>query len=319
MDQYSSGCRYDFEATAKPDLVKWSKVNITYPTSINYTGQLIVQKSDFCPTQQQNLTEVVPMTFVTYDAAFQQCWILNGKMPLLQNGSALLEEVHLKKVLELEKSTCTSGYWLPIVKSKTNATKWILDVRDGSPETEVNVLSGSQNRLDGKGSCMILASDTLEYRATYCTESRGCCSLCQMDQKRLLFSLKEICDEKAGIDTDYFLIKDPVNPEFIFFSGLTGLTNIKNDFSVWKIIFNSEKNESLNTWAIFNGTNQLPIGLATWYLTSPCNNSLKNVLKFTNVSNLLAYVKALLHIPFPNSFSALYCIFEELILVWSTS
>jgi len=107
-----------------------------------------------------------------------------------------------------------------------------------------------------------------------------------MDQKRFLFKLERVCDEKAGIDTNYFLLKDPSYPEIIFFSGLTGLTNIINYFGTWKIVFNNEKNDSLDTWAKFNGTDQLPIGLKTWYLSDPypCNNSLKNVLKLSNVS-----------------------------------
>jgi len=92
------------------------------------------------------------MTYVSYDDAFQTCSMLNGKMPLLQTGSALLEETLLKNILQKENFTCQNGYWLPIVKSKSNSTKWILDVRDGSPETEFNVLSGGRIKLDGKGS-----------------------------------------------------------------------------------------------------------------------------------------------------------------------
>jgi hypothetical protein len=106
-------------------------------------------------------------------------------------------------------------------------------------------------------------------------------------QKKLL--IKCLCNRpKAGIDTYYFFLKNPVTPDYIYFSGLTGLTNIIRDYRDWKIIFNNVKNESLETWAILNGTDQLPIGLQTWYLSNqyPCNNSLKNVLKLSNVSRI---------------------------------
>ncbi len=204
IDQFSSGCQYDFETISKPDLLKWSKVNITYSSTKNYYGKPLVKKSDFCLTQQQNLIDFVPMTEVSYDDAFQACSMLNGKMPLLQNGSALLEETHLKNILKIENDTCQNGYWLPIVKSKSNSTKWILDVRDGSPETEFNVVSGSGSRikLDGKGSCLILKSNLEEFSSTFCTNTY--CSLCQMDQKRILFSLKGICDVKVSISSTFY-------------------------------------------------------------------------------------------------------------------
>jgi hypothetical protein len=284
VNQYSSGCQYDFETTSKPDLVKWSKVNVTYPTEVNYTGRLLIQRSDFCPTQQQNLTVVIPMTFIAYEDAFQECFILNGKMPLLQNGSALLEEVHLNKTMESVKDICSTGYWLPVVKSKSNASKWIIDVRDGSAETEYDAMSGSQNKVEGKGSCKILRSDNFDVAPNYCTESYTLCSLCQVEQKRLLFNLKGFCDQKAGIDKDYFLLQSPNNPDNIYFSGLTGFTDIRREYSDWKIVFKTERNESLNTYAIYNGTDRSPIGLKTWYLSNPCNNTLTNVMKLTNVS-----------------------------------
>jgi len=36
--QFSSGCQYDFETISKPDLLKWSKINITYSSTKNYDG-----------------------------------------------------------------------------------------------------------------------------------------------------------------------------------------------------------------------------------------------------------------------------------------
>jgi hypothetical protein len=143
VDQYSFGCRNDFEDTSKPDILKWSNVKITYP-SVNYTTQTDIKKSDFCPSQQQNATDFFSITSLTYDDAFQQCFKFNGKLPLIRKGLPIWEDVNFQKVLQSDidyDKSCLSDYWVPVIKSKTNTTKWILDVRDGSPGVNfINIL-----------------------------------------------------------------------------------------------------------------------------------------------------------------------------------
>ncbi len=149
-------------------------------------------------------------------------------------------------------------------------------------EGEVNVYSGNQTKIVAKGTCMTYHTDSFDYDAASCAFDTFC-SICQIDRVRLRFTLKGICDDKDGVDKDYFLLKDPNNYDNIYFYGLTGSTNIVLD-GVWKIIFNFERNDSRNAYAIFNGTDKFPIGLKTWYLFNPCNSSLKSLLKLTNVS-----------------------------------
>ena len=275
LEQYSNGCNYEFVGNSKPDIISWSKANVSFQDNFTLTTKIPVEA--FC--QEKPETELILIT--QYDS--KHCRKFNGEMFYPRNSSHL--QLLLKGVdgSTLTK-TCSDRIRVPFERSQKNKTKWIYDRKNNLEEEEEEVSFQpwiKSNVVDDRDNkdCMYFDTVLKQYSEVSCSESYPRqCMVCELNFKRLFFNLKLECIDNH-IDINYFLVKEK---SLLLFSGVSGLTNIEWN-GHFKVVLAREKIESLREVAGFTGTSP-PFGNQFVDSVDVCDRQGKMEMKLNNVS-----------------------------------
>jgi len=267
-----------------PDVVDWfsKDLNITVGKKVE---RFTSKRKELCFSNDEAsfISLYIFTNLKSYVEARLDCRSLGGKMPIPQN------EDHLKELMESSKNdpehkNCHEGYWIPMIQSKYNFTKWIVD--DGS-EREATYQPWSVGQPNGgqKQNCTKTFSDRIfEYLDNEC--DYDLCTLCMLSTKSFLH-LRGMCKYDNLIDEDYALRVDLLKKEIYEFQGFTGLSKIwwNSTSTRWLLILSLYQPPRIIGSTI--KTTGFPTGLTEWSIDeSICksdNPSKPTFLKLTKV------------------------------------
>ena len=109
-------------------------------------NELTLQELCSYSRQSTNNVTLFP-SLMGFHAAKKICSQLGGELPLPTSEGNLDWALTSQNQLILN-STCAYGYWLPIIRSKTNSSKWI-NAYEPSKENEVNYLPWHVSQPNG--------------------------------------------------------------------------------------------------------------------------------------------------------------------------
>ena len=274
VGEYSSNCNKssDFAGYSKPELVSWSDLNILRQG--NDTRQIRVAKEKLCKRPQldnfnQNTIFYYPR-FVIYDSAYFECKNLRGDLLFPIKSS------HIEIIFSKSLNPTPDRFWVPIVKSKQNNSKWIYDIA-GDFELEVTFPDFEIPESKEEERCSYYDRRLKKFKASKCDQLN--CFFCQIPEDRLIYKMQGDAPKECFFD-DKYIIR---NNEFgnIAFYGLDGKSIIAESIIAepfgWKVLnyFTREVEGYWNSGLLY------PFGLQNLRCTK---RNLTEQIKLTNVS-----------------------------------
>jgi hypothetical protein len=125
VDDYIEGCSGNYSLKYKPKAINWSNATYHIFHRGNSTSEAPVPMEDICPLV--NNTNKVTVKVMNYKLGFQRsrelCNQLGGKMPLpsLKKNENVTFGNNMSFTVPFD---CKSQFWMPIVKSKKNVTRY---------------------------------------------------------------------------------------------------------------------------------------------------------------------------------------------------
>jgi hypothetical protein len=270
---FNTSCNISFLFNSKPELIYWTEANIIF--SGNSTQSMSDKMTGFC--RQGPVLTLDSLILQPYSGnhhfAEQYCNSLNGKLFFPSKDQL---SVNLKSKIDDSKNGCSYQFWTPV--TSLNSSTWAYETKLGNLET-FPVSSNENKKVENGDNCIFYNFQTNKYYPTDC--NKKLCSLCEIDQKRLIYTVRGITGVPCFLDNEYVLMNFY---DDLYLCGIQGRTCILNT-KEWNVMKFKETNESL----ILNGTTMYPVGLQTITCPDRNNGTSSFQLKISNASFFLSY------------------------------
>ncbi len=280
-------------ATSKPEIVFWQKLIIT--AQGKWARRVSLSNGIVCDWRKKSKTEKV--TFLLqhtrfYESSYTFCNQINAEMFYPRTEQQL--DLLVSRIGDLISDKCNQIFWVPIVRSKSNSSQWVYDGKKYMSEEIMTFSPWRKTEPDNAAverDCLFFNILSKEFHEVSCDEERPLCTVFALDEKRLKFNLRSICDDLSQLDEIYFLKQDKNLRGLLTFQGIAGLSSIQltepeyKDKS-WTM---SPLRYKMDHTSIFNATSEViyPIGLKTWESKLSCADYpasySKQLFNFNNV------------------------------------
>ncbi len=267
-----------------PDVINWfsDNLNLTVGKQI---AKATANREELCNRNSETSFEslYVISTLKEYKEAHADCQGLGGSMPLPRNSTEL-ERLHQAAWRENNHAVCKEGFWLPVVQSSKNFSKWIFDDKREVEPTYLPWLKGQPNGGRIQNCTKTTTDRNFYFQDVECDYIL--CTICRLSTKSFL-RLRGMCKYQNLIDGDYTLRVDMLKNENYEFQGFTGLSKMifNATLSRWQILTISP-----STKVIANSVRQVgfPTGLNQWMLEDTlCKSNTPSVLTYLKLTKVI--------------------------------
>jgi hypothetical protein len=260
-------------------VVQWSNVQVIFKGENVEENRVSLQES--CVSSSGSSKELILFpTQVTFESAIGICHQLGGEIPLPRSELDLAWTSTPKNTVTMN-TTCGEGVWMPIVRSKSNASKWI-SAKDPARDVQVDYLPWEWSQPNGFPIQNCVYATSKEGQVSYWDALCDFlyCFPCKLSDNRV-FNLRGPSVGLPNVDKKYLFIQDHAERGVYNFQGFKGQSNIvyNSASKVWEIVSMVDGKSVLGT---FYSKEKFPIGVHEWSMKDETGKMFSK-LKLTKV------------------------------------
>ena len=283
--KFSAGNHSDLFESIKPDILSWSKANITKQNNCTDVERInaenIFLHNELLHEQEYLLFGPIR----SIEVALKTCLGMNGKVFYPRQTEELDYIRKVKK--QIDSDACKYRLWTPFQRRPGHSESWTLIQKRVVPQKAD--LGGWKVDQSGNGSCLIFNAHSKLFQQTECVQSdQSSCVICQLEPDRLVFDFQLECDTKMDkMDTRYILWQEQPNHYSLY--GSKGLNHVSmeqySDYNIFSIGNFPGKHlaNAANATLTQEGHLSTPFGIKKWK-SDICPNEKESYIKLTNVS-----------------------------------